>query len=370
MIRTLISLPRLVLAVAAVGSSASSQALNVDLYGNSAATIPSAAYGAAADQPGVWNGIACSFCEPQQFPLVNLTGQPTTAALNVLQGGFGESCTDATLSADEAALLRSGQAAFDQFTAVRLAITGLESGEYDLYVYAGKRCTNIVTPVKCDVTVGSIHQAQDATGGATSTLFELDGNCMRFRFQLIAGQILGLNIVAGLPEWFSVKGLQLVKLSARILPMCFGANDGYGCPCGPGAWGSGCPSSFQPAGASLVGSGGPSVAADSVVLHASGLPNSTVLVFQGTALQQQGAGSPFGYGLLCAGGTSTRMAVLGTVGGAVQYPEPGDTAISVRGFLPPTGGRRLYQVLYRDSIPSCSAAALNCTNGVLVTWGP
>lgn len=371
MIRNLLSIPRPALALVACASVASAQSLNVDLFGNSPTTIPSPAFGAAAAQPGVWNGLDCSFCDSQAFPLVGLLGQPTGAVLTMQQGGFGESCTDATLTSDEAALVRSGQAGFDQFTAVRLSITGLQPGEYDLWVYAGKRCTNIVAPVLCDLSIGSTHQVQRESGDPWNvSLFELDANCMRFRIQLLAGQGFGLNLVAAIPEWFSAQGLQLVQLSPRILPLCFGANDGFGCPCGPGAFGAGCPSSFEPQGARLDGLGTPSVTSDSVLLSASGVGFSPVLFFQGTTLPAQGAGTVFGDGLLCASGVSLRLAILQSDFGVVAYPPPGDTPLSIRGLIPPTGGRRYYQVIYRDSAPFCTPSGFNLTNGVLVSWAP
>lgn len=370
MFRTLAALCLSTLVFGSFVDRASAQSLNVDLFGNSPATVPSDAYGAAAGQGGRWNALNCSFCEPQQFPLLDLTGAPTSARLDMLQGGFGESCTDASLTGDEAALLRSGQAGFDAFTAVRFNISGLQAGQYDLYLYAGKRCTNIAAPVTCDLTIGPSRQLQHATGVATSTPFELDGNCMRFRFELKASQVLGFNLVAGTPEWFSAYGLQLVKLSPRILSTCFGANDEFGCPCGPGAFGNGCPSSYDPSGAQLQGSGVASVTADSLVLSATGVANSPVLFFQGTILSAQGAGTKFGDGLLCAGGAFLRLAILTPENGASAYPPLGDTPLSLRGFIPPAGGQRVYQVIYRDLAPYCTSDAFNLTNAVLVTWAP
>src|SRR4029079_17831326 len=91
---------------------------------------------------------------------------------------------------------------------------------------------------------------------------------------------------------------------------CFGDGSGTACPCGnnsaPGSK-AGCLNSFGQ-GAVLSASGAASVANDSVVLLASGMPASTsALFFQGTSPQTGGAGAVFGDGLRCANGTVVRL---------------------------------------------------------------
>jgi hypothetical protein len=152
---------------------------------------------------------------------------------------------------------------------------------------------------------------------------------------------------------------------------CFGDGSGTACPCGnAGAAGNGCATSFNPNGGNLSAGGMPSVANDTVVLTGSGLSNSIVTFFQGTTRQSGGAGSVFGDGLRCAGGTTIRLGAKPTTGGTAQYPGPGDPTVSARGLIPAEGGTRTYQVWYRNAASFCTAATFNLTNGLEITFAP
>lgn len=150
--------------------------------------------------------------------------------------------------------------------------------------------------------------------------------------------------------------------------VCAGDGSGAACPCANyGAAGSGCASSLG-SGARLTATGSPSVLFDTVTLECDGMPNATALYFQGTQSIGGGAGSAFGDGLRCAGGTVVRLAVKVNVAGASWYPEAGDASVSERGLLPASGGSRTYQVWYRNAATFCTFAAFNLSNGVEVTW--
>ncbi len=153
---------------------------------------------------------------------------------------------------------------------------------------------------------------------------------------------------------------------------CFGDGSGpVACPCTNfGAVGHGCANSVNPAGGQIQGSGASSVSSDSVVLTGSGMPNSSVLYFQGTTQVAGGSGSVFGDGLRCAGGTIVRIGTKQNVAGSSQYPGPGDQPLSVRGQVPPTGGVRTYQAWYRNAAPYCTSSTFNLTNGLQITWVP
>jgi hypothetical protein len=165
--------------------------------------------------------------------------------------------------------------------------------------------------------------------------------------------------------------------ATNILPpftgFCFGDGTGTACPCGnnstPGA-GAGCLHSFGQ-GAVLSASGTASVASDSILLTAVGMPPSTsVLFFQGTIQQNGGAGAVFGDGLRCAGGTVVRLGSKTVTGGTASYPGIGNASVSVKGQIPAGGGTRQYQAWFRNQAPFCTAAVFNLSNGLTIPWVP
>ncbi len=154
---------------------------------------------------------------------------------------------------------------------------------------------------------------------------------------------------------------------------CFGDGSGTACPCGnnsPVGSGAGCLNSFGQ-GAVLTATGTASVASDSVVLVASGMPASTsALFFQGTSQQGGGTGAVFGDGLRCASGTIVRLKTKTVTNGAAAYPQAGDPSVSVRGQLPAGGGTRHYQTWYRNAAVFCTPSTFNLTNGLTISWTP
>jgi hypothetical protein len=150
---------------------------------------------------------------------------------------------------------------------------------------------------------------------------------------------------------------------------CAGDGSGVACPCGnSGAPGHGCANSVNPSGGLLTATGNSSLSNDTVVLLGSGMPDSSVLYFQGTTQHGGGAGATFGDGKRCAGGTVTRLGTKTNAGGASQYPAAGDTAVSVRGGVT-SPGVRTYQAWYRNAASFCTAATFNLTNGIEIIWG-
>jgi Tol biopolymer transport system component len=144
---------------------------------------------------------------------------------------------------------------------------------------------------------------------------------------------------------------------------------GTACPCGnhsTNGANEGCLNSFG-LGGKLVGVGNASLAADSLVLAGSQMPNAPCLYFQGSLAVNGGLGVAFGDGIRCAGGTNYRLGTKTNAGGASQYPGPGDVAISVRGSVT-TPGSRTYQIWYRNAASFCTASTFNLTNGLWVLW--
>jgi hypothetical protein len=160
--------------------------------------------------------------------------------------------------------------------------------------------------------------------------------------------------------------------ASPFAPFCDPGSDGVAaCPCGnaPAGPGRGCDNSSATGGASLVASG--TVAPDTVVLSASGMPSSTVCLFvQGAGLVPGGA--VFGDGVRCVAGGFVRLGVTAVSSGAAAWPGPGDPSITQRsaalGAPIQPGSDRYYFVHYRDAAPFACAATFGVTNAVRVRW--
>ncbi|MDZ4771959.1 MAG: CHRD domain-containing protein [Planctomycetota bacterium] len=155
--------------------------------------------------------------------------------------------------------------------------------------------------------------------------------------------------------------------------LCFGDGSGTACPCANNSivgQMAGCVNSFGLAGR-LDSIGTASIAADTLVLQGSQVPNGPGLYFQGTNIFAAGAGISFGDGLICAGGTIIRMGVVFAAGNVSAYPGGTTPApIHIAGATA-SGDLRTYQLWYRDGdITFCSPAAFNLTNAIEVVWGP
>ncbi len=156
-------------------------------------------------------------------------------------------------------------------------------------------------------------------------------------------------------------------LALPIRAICVGDGTGAPCPCTPGTAGAGCSNSLGQ-GARLEASGGTSVAANNLVLTCTGMSfGSASLFLQGTAVQNGGFGatSAGSDGLECLSGSFVRLGTRGTLGFDASLKD-----IVQRGAIPPLGGRRFYQVVYRNVMPNCTPATWNGSNGLSVTWVP
>jgi hypothetical protein len=161
------------------------------------------------------------------------------------------------------------------------------------------------------------------------------------------------------------------SLRRTAIPYCFGDGSAAACPCGNfdvGSTHAGCSSSLG-VGGKLIDGGASSLSADTLVLNGSSMPLSSCLYFQGTLTVAGGAGTTFGDGLRCAGGSTVRLGTKQNTGGASQYPASGDAPVSVRGGVT-SPGVRTYQVWYRNAAPYCTPSTFNLTNGLRVTWVP
>jgi hypothetical protein len=215
-------------------------------------------------------------------------------------------------------------------------------------------------------TVANANDVQYGTGGGNDTIGDpaFGGANMQPK---VAGYLANEN--PNLPHSLTIKGNPPPPLPTKY---CRGDGTGTACPCNnSGASGNGCANASDPNGAALDFSGVASVAADTFTLTNSGAPaTAPVLFFQGTTQVNGGLGTPFGDGLVCAGGTQVRLGPKHSVAGVSSYPEAGDQPISVKGGVS-AGDQRNYQAFYRDATPGfCTTDLFNFSNGVAVTWLP
>jgi hypothetical protein len=158
---------------------------------------------------------------------------------------------------------------------------------------------------------------------------------------------------------------------------CFGDGSGVLCPCfNNGLAGRGCDNSAATGGASLAGTGTPSLSVDTVLFTTGGeLPTALTIFAQG---QQTITPVNFGDGLRCVGVNLKRLFTKSAVAGIAVAPQPGDPSVSSRsatlGDPIPSGAARYYYAYYRDPsatfCPSPSGDTFNSTSSVGIVWAP
>lgn len=187
-------------------------------------------------------------------------------------------------------------------------------------------------------------------------------------FQSDAGNLVA-NDTNATPDVF------VADVPAPVLTFCVGDGSQVACPCGNnGAPLHGCANSVSAAGARIVGTGGASVATDTLTLVVHDLPrNASVTIFQGTGYQlPSGFGAPFGDGLRCVGAPFVRLGNRLASNGALVFGATvaTDPRISIQGLIGASGGTRTYQAFYRNSANFCTASPVNLSNGIQIDWRP
>jgi hypothetical protein len=159
--------------------------------------------------------------------------------------------------------------------------------------------------------------------------------------------------------------LRISFLQPEGTPFCFGDGGGTACPCGnSGAPGGGCLNSAG-TGAVMSVFGTASAGNNSLVLRgAQAVPSVTGLFFGGTAQFGAGNGIVFGDGLLCAGGSITRLQIVTT--DALGNSSTSIDIAAKDGAMP--GDLRYYQLWYRDNAPGPCNSGFNTSNAVALNW--
>ncbi|MBL8858901.1 MAG: exo-alpha-sialidase [Planctomycetes bacterium] len=165
---------------------------------------------------------------------------------------------------------------------------------------------------------------------------------------------------------FALGAVRVVVPFGAGVRYCFGNGGGTACPCGNvGLPNHGCNTSEGTGGVALTaqnfapnGGGG-----GTVNILATNFPPAAMVpgqLFSGTATVAGGAGVVFGDGLLCVGGTITRLGVAFSQNGATLFP-----VVHAGG-----AGARHYQLWFRNNpLAFCDpAAAYNMSNAVTLIW--
>jgi hypothetical protein len=178
---------------------------------------------------------------------------------------------------------------------------------------------------------------------------------------VVVGSALGTSAGTGSDAF-------VARFTRTASGFCFGDGAAVACPCGNASAPverSGCASSLG-VGGRLADLGASSLAADTLKLVGSSMPNSLAVYYQGTIA---GAGTTFGDGLACVRGEVIRLGEAINVAGGSQFPATAGSTVSSIGQIA-SPGTRVYQAVYRNAASFCTDKAFNTTNGMLVTWTP
>lgn len=357
------------LRIVAIGSWLVSPALAQSVYIDfGEGTPPSSSYAAAAGAPGYWNPLPIPI---NAAPLLSLQGQATALAFTASGCDTGADAFPNT-SGDDDALLDDWFNGDCNLSTKTVTITGLEPGEYRLYVYPiggahGSASAQIDVSPPAGVDTSITLPAEGPFPGTYS------GWTIGIAVLHVAQSNSTLAITFGSNSNAGLSGMQLERFqepSATGTEYCFGDGSGAICPCfNDGTFGRGCGNLLYPMGARLTASGTASVSADTLVLSASSMTGAFSWYFQATAQAED----PFGYGILCIGGSLLRVGQKALTGGASTNPSGTDLPLSIKGAIPPAGETRYYQVSYRQANPPCAPPPLsntNRTNGLTIVWMP
>ena len=190
--------------------------LNIDVGSTGLFGQPLPSYGAAAGQPGAWNGVATT---TGTTSLRGLDGSPSGVILeNVLGGAFENNCVGFS-SLEWSRLMCDQQAnGASVVNNVRYEFTGLPVGAYDVYVYSVPPGQSFVSPATIRMSVDGVQQDIASVSGAVLTEVFQEGRTHAV-LQITVDdptEVVAITIVAGGGEFGStayVNGLQFVKTS-------------------------------------------------------------------------------------------------------------------------------------------------------------
>ena len=180
-----------------------SQSMNMDIGSYNAA--PSAAYGAGAGQPGVWN----HFTSAAALPLVDTLGGATPASVSAsVSTSFTFGFNNALTFGDDELLLDGGHDGN-----LTLNYIGLLNGTYDVYTYAWAPDNRTGYFTKVDVS-GSCSGPQ-IVGGGTWTGVHIEGITYAKHTVAVSGGTLQI-VCTNSTGFTTVNGVQLHRTVAGV----------------------------------------------------------------------------------------------------------------------------------------------------------
>jgi hypothetical protein len=219
------------LAVALCASAASAQRLNIDIDFPGAGPalgggVPSAAFGAASGQAGVWNSFAGTANGVPSGGLFDLSGAITGATITMTsaQGGSLIGFNNATNSGDYALLMNDGnqvgtvvQGGMRVYT-----LNGLSNGMYTLYTYAAPP-QGIAGLTTVSVSGATSPNPQQAIGPASNNLFA-QGATHTIHDVLVTNGTMTITVTAPVNQGVSayINGFQLVPTPGAMAVLAMG----------------------------------------------------------------------------------------------------------------------------------------------------
>jgi hypothetical protein len=360
-----------------LASPAAAQSVNVDIGLNTVFPVPASTYGAAAAQPGTWNGVSGALAGSAALNGLNGSPSGVSVSRSGVSGNFSHD--NAGTTGDDDSMMDDCQDLGGAGSASTWTFTGLANGNYQVFTYAWAPDDGTFRTV---VTVATSADPAQTVGGDWPGSHVLGTTYALHNVTVTAGSLSVTATTADDPVFGfgSLNGIQIKNVPPPPpppSPFCFGDGTSGNCPCMNNSLlgaGKGCENSIATGGAQLTWTGTPSLSADSLVLTSSGeRPTSLSIFFQGT---NQVAPAFNGDGLRCVNGTLKRIYTKSAVGGSAIGPVMGDPSISARSAalsdpIAP-GTSRYYFVNYRDGLatfcPEPTGSSFNASNALSVFW--
>lgn len=194
------------------------QSINIDLdeMGGTELTgngVPSSSYGAAANQPGVWNRVY-EGGPPNLTPLVGLDGLPTSCRIIATGGiGSGGGYNNPALSGDYRLLMADFGFVLGANYENVYHFSGFQPGEYRIITYACAPFPN--NPVDMSITIAeAVYPIQHISGPIQSNLF-LAGVTHSIHDLVLGGSSFDISVrrtVPGPPNDSVCNGFQIVAV--------------------------------------------------------------------------------------------------------------------------------------------------------------